>query len=141
VHEGTEIVEKFLELAVILMLGSVVTLEGLAAPGWSGWVLVPVLLLLVRPAAVVLAFVRSPLTTRERLFLAWFGVRGVGSLYYVAAAVAAGVLTAPEETVFWTVAATVLVSIVAHGVTGAPVSRRLIEEELPAIAAERRAPA
>lgn len=138
VHGGTEVVEKFCELAVILLLGSVVALEGLTAPGLSGWLLVPVLLLIVRPAAVLVAFLRSPLTLRERAFLAWFGVRGVGSLYYVSAALAAGILSGGEsETLFWTVAAVVLVSIVVHGITGAPVTRRLLVEELPAVAAER----
>ena len=139
VHEGTEVVEKFLELAVILLLGSVATVAAVSEPGWAGWALVPLLLLVVRPASVALAFVGSPLTKRERAFLGWFGVRGVGSLYYAAFAVAAGVLSDAEaRTVFWTVAAAVLVSIVTHGVTGAPFSRRLIDEELPAIASERR---
>ena len=138
VHGGTEVVEKFCELAIILLLGSLVTMNGLGAPGLSGWLLVPVLLLVVRPVAVLAAFIRSPLTLRERAFLAWFGVRGVGSLYYISAAIAAGILSGAEsETVFWTVAAVVLVSIVAHGVTGAPVTRRLLVEELPAVAAER----
>ena len=105
---------------------------------WRLLALVPILLLVVRPAAVVAAFAGSRLTRRERAFLAWFGVRGVGSLYYVAAALAAGVLARAEAaTVFWTVAVVVLVSIVAHGVTGAPVSRRLIEEEVPAVASDR----
>jgi NhaP-type Na+/H+ or K+/H+ antiporter len=138
VHGGTEVVEKFCELAVILLLGSLVTVNGLGVPGLWGWLLVPVLLLVVRPLAVLAAFIRSPLTLRERAFLAWFGVRGVGSLYYVSAAIAAGVLSGAEsETVFWTVAAVVLVSIVAHGVTGAPVTRRLLVEELAPVAAER----
>ena len=139
IHDGTELVEKFLELAVILLLGSVTTLAGLSEPGLVGWALVPLLLLVLRPAAVAVAFVGSPLTKRERSFVAWFGVRGVGSLYYVAFAVAADVLSTAEETIlFWTVAVTVLVSIVAHGVTGAPLTRRLIEDELPAVASDRR---
>ena len=138
VHEGTEVVEKFLELAVILLLGSVATLAAVSEPGWAGWALVPLLLLVVRPVSVALGFIGSPLTKRERAFLGWFGVRGVGSLYYAAFAVAAGVLSDAEaRTVFWTVAAAVLVSIVAHGVTGAPLTRRWIDEELPAVASER----
>ena len=37
VHDGAEIVEKFGELAVILLLGSMLTLDGLGTPGWAGW--------------------------------------------------------------------------------------------------------
>ena len=70
VHRGSETAEKFGELAVILLLGSMVTLSGLGQPGWRGWLLCAVLLLLIRPLAVAVAFVGSRLDRRERLFLA-----------------------------------------------------------------------
>lgn len=134
VHEGSEVAEKFGELAVILLLGSMVTLSGLGQPGWRGWLLCALLLLVIRPLAVGIALARSPLRPRERLFLAWFGVRGIGSLYYVAAALSYGVLQTEEENVvFWTVAVTILVSITAHGITGTPLTRRLLRRtDLPA---------
>ena len=126
VHRGSEVVEKFGELAVILLLGSMVTLSGLTQPGWAGWLLCALLLLVIRPLAVVLAFLGSPLDRRERAFLAWFGVRGIGSLYYVAAALSYGVLQADDENrIFWTVAIVILISITVHGITGTPLSRRL----------------
>ncbi len=130
VHAGAATVEKMLELAMILLLGSLLTLDGLEAPGLAGWLLAPLLLLVVRPAASAVGLVGSPMRPRERAWVAWFGVRGVGSLYYAAAAVGAGVL-APAEgvTVAWTVVAVVVVSIVVHGVTGAPLTRRLLGEQ------------
>ena len=140
VHEGSEVAEKFGELAVILLLGSMVTLSGLGQPGWRGWLLCALLLLVIRPLAVGIALARSPLRPRERLFLAWFGVRGIGSLYYVAAALSYGVLQTEEENVvFWTVAVTILVSITAHGITGTPLTRRLLRPtDLPARQASTR---
>ena len=64
---------------------------------------------------------------RERLFLGWFGVRGVGSLYYAAVAVAVGTLGADNEvTLFWTVIVCSIVSIVAHGASASPLARRLL---------------
>lgn len=126
VHDGAEIVEKFAELALILLLGSTLTLSGLQAPGVEGWLLVPFLLVLVRPALTVLAFARSPTTMRERLFIGWFGVRGVGSVYYGSVALGLGVLSdADERLVVWTGAACVLSSILVHGVSATPLSRRL----------------
>jgi sodium/hydrogen antiporter len=126
VHEGAEVVEKFTELAAILLLGSMVTLAGWAEAGWAGAALAPLLLLAIRPLAVAVGFAGSGLPRRERLFLGWFGVRGVGSLYYAAAAIATGLLAAEEaETIFWAVAACVVASIVAHGVTGSIGVRRL----------------
>jgi sodium/hydrogen antiporter len=125
VHHGSETVEKFFELALILVLGSTVTFSGLATAGW-GWLLVPALLLVIRPAATLLAFVRSPLPMRERVFVGWFGIRGIGSFYYVAVALAAGVLTMDEaRQVYWTVVVCVGISIVVHGLSAKPLSRRL----------------
>ena len=126
VHRGAETVENFAELAVILLLGSMLTLEGLSEPGIGGWLLVPVLLLLVRPLSVAVSCFRSRMDLRGRTFVGWFGVRGIGTLYYVAVAVGAGVVSAEEQVVVtWTAIACVLISIGVHGVTASSLSRRL----------------
>ena len=129
VHDGAEVVEKFGELALILLLGSSITLTGLAEPGVGGWLLVAFLLLLVRPLAVLISLLGAREQREERLFVGWFGVRGIGSLYYAAVAVGLGAFS-PEESrvLFWTVAAVVLVSVIVHGITAAPLGRRLLGE-------------
>ena len=125
VHHGAETVEKFGELALILLLGSSLTLTGLEAPGWAGWLLAPFLLLVARPLSVLIALTGTSLPARERAFVAWFGVRGIGSLYYAAVAVAAGVFSDGEAAVvLWTTAVCVVVSIFVHGVSATGLSRR-----------------
>jgi NhaP-type Na+/H+ or K+/H+ antiporter len=126
VHDGAEVVEKFGELAVILLIGSMLSLDGLEAPGATGWLLVPALLLVIRPAAVLLSLVGTQRDWRERAFVAWFGVRGIGSLYYVAVAVGSGALAGDSMVVVWTALACVVVSIVVHGISAGPLSRRLV---------------
>ncbi len=127
VHDGAEVVEKFSELALILLLGSMVTIGGLGEAGAGGWLLVPVLLLVIRPLATLVGFAGSRVSPGDRAFIGWFGVRGIGSLYYVAVAIGLGALPADDErTLFWTVAACVVGSIVVHGITAAPVSRRML---------------
>ena len=139
VHEGAEQVEKFMELAAILMLGSLLTIAGLGAPGWEGWLLVAALLLVIRPASALLALIGSNVESRGgRAFVAWFGVRGVGTLYYVATIVTAGALSDGEQrVVVWTAIACVIISIVVHGITGGPALRLLFaglrEEERDAV--------
>ncbi|HEU4658667.1 MAG TPA: cation:proton antiporter [Capillimicrobium sp.] len=129
VHDGAEVVEKFGELALILLLGSSMTWAGLAEPGVAGWLVVPFLLVLVRPLAVLAGMLGGAETREERLFVGWFGVRGIGSLYYAAVAVGLGAFTAEESRViFWTVAAVVIVSVIVHGITAAPLGRRLLGE-------------
>ena len=62
VHNGAEMVEKFGELALILLLGSSVTLAGLQAPGWTGLAARPRCCCAIRPASVAAALVgtRTP---------------------------------------------------------------------------------
>jgi NhaP-type Na+/H+ or K+/H+ antiporter len=139
VHHGAEVVEKFLELAVILLLGSILTFDGLGTPGIEGWLLAVTLLIAVRPLACVIALAGSRLDgPHERAFVSWFGVRGVGTLYYVAVAVGAGVLAPAEERlIVWTAVACVLVSIAVHGITGGPALRRLTRRRAPEPASSR----
>ena len=127
VHNGAEIVEKFGELAVILLLGSMLTFDGLGTPGWAGWGLALLVVFVLRPATVNLALLGSRLQRPgERAFLAWFGVRGVGTLFYVAAATGLGALSGEEaRLITWTAIAVVIVSVVLHGITAGPLNRWL----------------
>jgi sodium/hydrogen antiporter len=128
VHEGAELAEKLLELSVILLLGSLLTLTGIQVPGWEGWLLAVLVLVAVRPLSCLTALWGSQLDRpEEKTFVAWFGVRGVGSLFYMAIAVEAGVLARGEQDlVVWTVIVAVLISIVVHGITAGPSMRRLL---------------
>ena len=102
------------------------TLDGLGEPGVAGWLLVAAAAArdppAVRPASRCSA---RACPRRERVFVAWFGVRGIGSLYYAAVAVGLGAFSEAEaDRLTWTVIACVVVSIVVHGVTAAPLARR-----------------
>jgi len=126
VHAGADRLQTLLELAALLLFGSMVTFAGLEAPGLDGWLVAPLLLLVIRPVLVWLLAGRGYLSSRHRLFLGAFGVRGIATLFYLAAAVHAGVLeTAEEVDVFWTGAVVVLVSIVVHGIAASPLTRRV----------------
>ncbi len=52
VHHGADAAGKTLELLVLLMLGTMLTTAGLSAPGAAGWLLAPLLLLVIRPTLV-----------------------------------------------------------------------------------------
>lgn len=133
VHAGAEVVEKASELAVILLLGSIVTVAGLSEPGLSGWLLAPALILIFRPLPVVALLTRSGLKGRERGYIAWFGVRGVAALYYAAVVIDKGVLSHHDASrLFWTVVAVVGTSIILHGASATPLTRRLAPHQPPA---------
>ena len=125
VHEGAEVVEKLGELAVILTFGSMLSVAGLGVPGLSGWLLVPLLLIVIRPLSVSVSLIGSSIPAKERLFVGWFGVRGIGSIYY-AAIVASATELAPADArlIVWTTFACVAISILVHGITAAPLGER-----------------
>lgn len=126
-HDGAEVASNFLELAVILLLGSVVTVAALEEPGLAGWLLAPVLLLLVRPALVVALLWPARMSLAERSYVGWLGVRGIATIYYAAFVLEEGVLAEGDRaTVFWTAAFVVIVSIAVHGVSQSLVTRRLL---------------
>ncbi len=130
VHGGAAFLENITELSLVLILGSTVTIAGLAAPGLTGWLLVPVLLVLIRPGATLLAFAGSKVNLRERVLIGWFGIRGIGSFYYAAVAINAGVLTTGEIGVlYWTIIACVGTSILVHGFTAGPAMSTIVNPE------------
>jgi NhaP-type Na+/H+ or K+/H+ antiporter len=127
VHDAAEVARNFAELATILLFASMISFAGLGGLGIAGWLLVPLLLLVIRPLAVLLVLGRGPLPLRERVFLGLSGVKGVASLYYLGAIVAMHVLSPAEASaVAWTTVAVVGVSIVLHGVTATPLRARLL---------------
>jgi NhaP-type Na+/H+ or K+/H+ antiporter len=125
-HRGASIFERLGELAVVLFAASMITLDGLGTPGLAGWALVLLVVFVLRPLAGIVALAGTNLPWRERAFAAFFGVRGVGSLFYASVVVTSEALPDEEAAVvLWTVVALAAVSIVVHGLAGEPAKRRL----------------
>lgn len=127
IHHGAETAGRLLELAVLLLLGSTITTTGLAIPGVAGWLLAPLIILIIRPVLVLAVTGRRFLDLRGRLFLGFFGVRGVAALYYATIVAATGDLSHADTTkVVWTTIVCVAISITIHGITATPLTRRLL---------------
>jgi NhaP-type Na+/H+ or K+/H+ antiporter len=127
IHHGAETAGRLLELAVLLLIGSMLTTTGLGVPGVAGWLLAVLIIVLLRPALVLAVTGRGLLGIRGRLYLGFFGVRGVAALYYVAIVAETNDLSQPEITkIAWTTIICVAVSIVVHGTTATPLSRHLL---------------
>jgi NhaP-type Na+/H+ or K+/H+ antiporter len=76
-------VEHLVELALILLIGSVISAHWREMLEWR--VVIPVILLLavVRPVSTSLALLGSSLSLHQRLLVGWLGIRGVGTFYYL----------------------------------------------------------
>lgn len=129
-HEVAERLERLLTLFVLLVLGIALSRGLLGGLDWRGVVLGLGLLLVIRPLAGMVALAplsrreRPPLTRGQRWAAAFFGVRGVGSIYYLA--YAAGHAAELGTDWLWsTVSFTVVASVLLHGVLASPVLRRV----------------
>jgi NhaP-type Na+/H+ or K+/H+ antiporter len=123
-HTFVEQIERLLTVAVVVLLGGAVARGLFDEVRWFDVGLALVFLLVIRPAAGWLALTPGKTGFRDRAVIAFFGVRGVGTLYYVAYAL--GHATFPGEARIWGIAGLVVVgSIVIHGVGATPVMAAL----------------
>jgi NhaP-type Na+/H+ or K+/H+ antiporter len=113
----TEQLERIGEVALMVLVGVLLALLGI---GWEGILLALLLLFVVRPASVLLLTAGTRSSTAQRMLLSWFGIRGIGSLYYLFYALTHGLEPALGEQLARLVLAAVALSAVLHGVSATP---------------------
>jgi len=125
-HAAAETTERVFSTLLLVLLGGAVADGVLSGLGWQGAVASVLIVLVVRPLAGLVSLVRTRTPRGERAAIAFFGVRGIGSIYYLAYALGRADF-ADARRVWAVLAAVVLVSVVLHGITASPVMRRLDE--------------
>ena len=122
-HEVTERLETLLTLLLLLLIGLAPTSGGLERLSWSGVAVGLLLVFVIRPLAGFVSLsvhnrgARSAggrLTRHDIVVMSFFGVRGVGTIYYLA--YATGHAAFPGAGQLWTTAAfTIVLSVLLHG--------------------------
>ena len=113
---------KLLSLVVWFLFGAVMV-TALDAVTWQTAVFAILALTLIRMVPVAIALIGAGFTRTTIAFMGWFGPRGLASVVF--AVIAFDSLTGSEATtVLAAITLTVLVSVVAHGLTAAPLARR-----------------
>lgn len=123
-HASAESTERLLTAVLLVLLGGAVVDGVLSGLGWRGAVAGLVVLLLVRPLAGLVSLTRTGTPPGERTAIAFFGIRGIGSIYYLAHALNEADF-ADARSMWAVVSFVVLASVVLHGVTASPAMRRL----------------
>ncbi|NBB13816.1 sodium:proton antiporter [Caulobacter sp. SLTY] len=123
-HDITEQLERIVMMVVLLLFGGALV-SGLLAPlTWTDVALALAVLLLVRPLAGLAGMIGMKASWSERLTLAFFGIRGVGSFYYLAYGLNHAPMAGAER--LWAIVGLiVLLSVLLHGLTVTPVMRGL----------------
>ena len=120
-HDYAEQLERILMMGLLVLFGGAISVGNLlSALTWQGVAFGLTAVFIVRPICgwVSLAGCRLPAT--ERAVISFYGIRGLGSIYYLAYALQRGQFE--QSDVLWsTMAFIVLVSIFLHGVTVTPV--------------------
>jgi NhaP-type Na+/H+ or K+/H+ antiporter len=83
-----------------------------------------VLFLVIRPLATTLLLRGTKTSRGQRRLLGWFGIRGIGSLFYVAYAFNHGVTGAAADALLGTVVTVIAVSVTIHGISVTPILAR-----------------
>jgi NhaP-type Na+/H+ or K+/H+ antiporter len=119
-HQFSDQIERLLSAVVLILFGGALASGILRFLNWRDIAVAIAIVVLVRPAAGMLGLARSKMSRPERRAVAFFGIRGVGSFYYLAYA-SNQVEFIQVEQVWAITALVVTISIVVHGVTATPV--------------------
>jgi NhaP-type Na+/H+ or K+/H+ antiporter len=113
--------ESFAEVAIVLVVGVL-----LASTRFQPAVLwfVPLLFLVIRPVAVAVGLLGTDAQPAQRRLMAWFGIRGIGSLYYLLYAINHGIQPALAKQLLSITLAVIVTSVIAHGVSVTPLMKR-----------------
>ncbi len=124
-HRLIEQLETILTLAILLMLGAAMSAGLLLELSWPGVAVGTALVFVIRPlCAGISLWGSAELVGKERLAVAAFGVRGIGSVYYLAFALSSE-YTAEGLELWGVVTYTIVLSVIVHGIAAAPTMRWL----------------
>ena len=115
---------------MILILFGGALLSGILEPlTWEMVFFTLTFVLIIRPGAAFVSLLGSKIHTKEKLAISFFGIRGIGSIFYLAFAFQKDYFGNERE--LWAIVAfTILMSILIHGITATPVMRHL-KQEIP----------
>lgn len=116
-----EHLERLSELTLVLLLGGMVSVQN-----WN-WQTVGTglfLFFIARPVSVALGLLGSDSSVRIRAITGWFGVRGIGSIYYLMYAINHGLPKDLTQDMIQLTIVVVMLSILLHGTTVTPLLDR-----------------
>ncbi|MDH0615671.1 MULTISPECIES: sodium:proton antiporter [unclassified Agrobacterium] len=121
---------QLLTMAAFLVFGAFLLPQGLAHAGISTVLLAVLFLTVVRMLPIFLSLFGTGLPAREKLFLGWFGPRGLASILFTLLMM--DEFDFPNEAeLLACVSLTVSMSILLHGVSANPLARRIGHDRNP----------
>ena len=126
--EFIEQIEKLLEVGTILLLGTILLYQPMVTYASQSLLLILLLFFFIRPLGVFISTIgkryayprKYKFLPEKRWLFGWFGIRGVGSIYYLSYAFGNGLEGELAEQIAWLTYSTIVVSVIAHGISATP---------------------
>ena len=112
-----EQMERIAELVIVLAVGAMLPYVRF---DWTAVGFLLLLFLVLRPLSVWLGLLGATVSSDQRLLISWFGIRGIGSIYYLMFALHHGLAGPLADQAIVLTLTTVAVSIVVHGISVTP---------------------
>ncbi|MBL8373548.1 cation:proton antiporter [Accumulibacter sp.] len=122
-----EQLERIAELVIVLVVGAMLSYTRV---DWGTIGFVLLLLVVLRPLSVWIGLSGASVSGDQRLLISWFGIRGIGSIYYLMFALNHGLVGPLADEAITLTLTTVGVSIVVHGISVTPLMTRYARRTL-----------
>lgn len=112
-----EQIERIGEVFIVVLFGAVL---GEAEISWRALAVAATLFLVIRPVAIWVGLIGCPVSLVAKRYAAWFGVRGIGSIYYLCYAITHGLEPRLAQEIIGLTISVVALSIFVHGISVTP---------------------
>ena len=126
-HAFTDQVERILVAVILLLFGGSLVAGILIHLTWPMALFAFAFVFLIRPVTSLIAMIGVKLHLKEKMAISFFGIKGMGSFFYLAFALNEVTFIYKEE--LWATGAfVVLLSIIIHGLTATSIMQKLETE-------------
>jgi len=120
-----EHLERLGELALVLVTGALLSLIDFSLPVMTFALF---LFFIIRPLAVGPIALAGGMSVRQAAMVSWFGIRGIGSLYYLFYVINRGLPEATGQWLMQVVLCVIAASVLLHGISVTPLMRRYVKD-------------
>jgi sodium/hydrogen antiporter len=117
-ERNSEEIVEIVKLGIFFVFGSLLTVHAFTREGWAALGLVAIVFLIARPLAVWLALAGTRTDAATRLFMGWFGPKGIASMTFALIVLDKGIASGGR--IFDLTALVVFCSILLHGISDTP---------------------
>lgn len=123
-HSFTDQIERLLIAVLLILFGGSLVSGILDALTWKMALFAVGFVFIVRPLTGLIGLYKRDIHIKEKLAISFFGIRGMGSIFYLAFAFHEATFEHQDE--LWAVVAfTILLSIIVHGISSTPIMKHL----------------